>query len=165
MNLQKLKAVLGAKQPGTLQQPAEAGAAADTAATSAEQDAALAAVLAEAKAEGVKDGTKASIDRFAAILGDDKVKGKERAALDLAIKSPEMSAADVVAFVSTHAGAAPATQTIEQRMNGQGAALSLGAPMQPAGGAAAAQKSATVNPSAIYESRRKATIEAGKSAA
>lgn len=52
------------------------------------------------KAEGAAEATKASHDRFAAILADDKVKGKERIALDLAIKSPSMSAEDVVAFVA-----------------------------------------------------------------
>ncbi|WP_262027581.1 S49 family peptidase [Microvirga sp. Mcv34] len=53
-----------------------------------------------AKSEGVAAGTKAANDRFASILADDRVKGKERIALDLAVKSPSMSADDVASFVA-----------------------------------------------------------------
>ncbi|WP_112663489.1 hypothetical protein [Microvirga flavescens] len=43
---------------------------------------------------------KSSGKRLGAILSNPKVKGRERAALDLAIKSPAMSVDDVVSFVS-----------------------------------------------------------------
>lgn len=132
MNLQKLKAALGAKQPGAQQPAAEPAAAAETA-MSAEQETALSAALAEAKADGVKEGTtagaKAANDRIAAILGSDKVKGKTDAALSLAISAPDLAAEKVIEIVA----ALPAGSTaasIEQRMQGQGAALALGGPMQ-----------------------------------
>lgn len=84
---------------------------------------------AKGRADGVAEGAKAANARIAAIVGDEKVKGKVETALSLALKSPDMKAEDVVAFVAGLPAAAPAAQTIEQRMNGQGSDLSLGAPM------------------------------------
>lgn len=78
------------------------------------------------KAEGVAEGRKAERERLATILGSEKIKGREATALKLATESPDMTAEKVIAFVA----ALPAgASTIEQRMNGQGADLSLGAPM------------------------------------
>lgn len=81
-----------------------------------------------AKADGVAEGRKAERERLAAILADDKVKGRELTAINLALQSPDMAAAAVVAFVATLPATAPAT--IEQRMQGQGADLALGQPMR-----------------------------------
>ena len=131
MNLQKLKAALGAKQPGANLPAAEPAAAAE-AAISAEQETALSAALAEAKAEGVKEGaaasTKSANDRIAAILGSDKVKGKTDAALALAVSAPDLSADKVIEIVAALPAGSTAA-TIEQRMQGQGAALALGGPI------------------------------------
>lgn len=81
------------------------------------------------KAAGITEGRKAEQDRFKAILADEKVKGREATALDLAIKSPDMKAEDVVAFVAGLPVGAK-SPTIEQRMGGQGGDLSLGGPMK-----------------------------------
>lgn len=62
--------------------------------TQAQLDAAVAAAALKASADAHA--------RLSAILADDKVKGRERAALDLALKSPAMPAADVVAFVDAN---------------------------------------------------------------
>lgn len=56
---------------------------------------------ADALAAARAEGAAAERTRFAAILGDEKVAGRERAAIDLAVKAPTMSAADVASFVST----------------------------------------------------------------
>lgn len=53
-------------------------------------------------------GAAAERERVIAILADPKVKGRERAALDLAMKSPAMSAADIAAFVEANVPAADA---------------------------------------------------------
>lgn len=146
MSLKSLVAALGAKKPGDANPAASASAAGDVEFT-AEQETAVSAALAAAlaqgvaqgKTEGAKEGGKAMLDRFGAILGNEKVKGRETVALSLAMKSPEMSADDVVAFVEGLPAGASA-QTIQERMNGQGADLALGGPMQaPQGGAAASQ--------------------------
>lgn len=112
----------------------------------------------KAKAEGVLEGRKVAHDRIAAIVADEKVKGKEATALDLALKSPDMVAADVVAFVAGLPAAQPASsthKTIEQRMAGQGADLALGGPI----GRGANKETGTqavLDPSAIYSNRSKA---------
>lgn len=67
---------------------------------------------AEGVAEGKGAGMKAAHERLSAILASDKVKGRETAAVALAISSPDMGAEAVAAFVGTHmtapAPAAPA---------------------------------------------------------
>jgi hypothetical protein len=71
------------------------------------------AAVAKATADGKAEGAKAANDRMLAILGAEGVKadGKRMgAALDLAIKSPDMTAAAVVAFVTDNV-AATATAT------------------------------------------------------
>jgi len=75
-------------------------------------------------------GANAVYEKFAAILGSDKIKGREAVALSLAVKSNDMSADDVIAFVASLPKQA-AAPTIEQRMGGQGAALAMGGPIAP----------------------------------
>lgn len=83
----------------------------------------------KANAAGQTEGRKAERDRVTAILADDKVKGRERIALDLAMKSPDMAAADVIAFVAG-LPAASAVPPLADRMAGSGAALALGQRME-----------------------------------
>lgn len=85
----------------------------------AEHQAALTAAVATARADGVTEGGKAAHDRMAAILADDKVKGREAMAMDLALKSPAMKAEDVVAFVAK-LPAAGAVPSIAERAQGHG---------------------------------------------
>ncbi|HWL06734.1 MAG TPA: S49 family peptidase [Xanthobacteraceae bacterium] len=66
------------------------------------QEAHTAAVSA-ARDEGVRAGTEAAHARLSAILADDRTKGRERAAMTLACKSPSMSVDDVCAFVAENA--------------------------------------------------------------
>ena len=60
------------------------------------------AAVAKARSEGITEGRKAAHDRLSAIVGMEGVKGREMAAFDLAMKAPDMSAEDVVSFVSEH---------------------------------------------------------------
>lgn len=60
------------------------------------------AVAATARREGEAAGARAALDRFATIVAADGIKGNAArigAAIDLAVKSPNMCAEDVVAFV------------------------------------------------------------------
>lgn len=113
-------------------------------------DASVAAARAEGVAEGQKNGGKAVTERIAAILGDDKVKGKERAALDLAMKSPDMSAADVVTYVAAMAAPRAGIPTIAERMAAY--SMDFGPPI-PRGAAEQDMPDAK----AIFERRRIAT--------
>jgi len=83
------------------------------------------------KAEGLAEGAKAANDRMSAIVGDEKIKGRADTAMSLALKSPDMKAEDVVAFVAGLPIAAPTATapTIAERMQGQGGALAMGPPM------------------------------------
>lgn len=70
----------------------------------ADHDAAIASARVEAKAEG----EKSAIDRLSAALGAEGVKGdagRMTAALDLAVKSPAMSGADVASFITSNVAA------------------------------------------------------------
>lgn len=63
------------------------------------------AAVSQARTEGEQAGATAERDRLAAILGADGIKGEPSrvaAAMDLATKSPTMSAEDVVAYVTDH---------------------------------------------------------------
>lgn len=63
------------------------------------------AAVKTARTEGEASGAKAATDRLVAALGAEGVKGdasRMSAALDLAVKSPGMSGADVAAFVSAN---------------------------------------------------------------
>jgi len=117
----------------------------------AEHDLAVAA----ARTDGHAAGAKAERERFAAILADDKVKGRERTALDLALKSPDMAAADVIGFVAglDIAQPAAAVPSIESRMAGQGTDLALGGPVQTG---APRQAAAVPSAASVYAARRKA---------
>jgi signal peptide peptidase SppA len=117
-----------ASAKGTVMNPATGPApGAETGITQAQLDAAVTAARAEGQTAGEKAGADAVYTRLAAIFGDAKVKGKEATAFDLASKSRDMKAEDVVGFVaSLPAG----TKSIEQRMAGQGGALALGGPIE-----------------------------------
>jgi hypothetical protein len=114
----------------------------------AEHDAAVTAARADGKAEG----DKAATERLTAALGAEGVKGdsgRMAAALDLAVKSPGMSGADVAAFVvanvaATKAGADGADYA-QKRVEAAGLA-------QPQG---AASKKASIDTGGIYAARRK----------
>ncbi len=91
---------------GMVDTPKEPGANAGTI-TQANHDSAVSA----ARAEGEAAGAKASNDRFAAVISAEGVAGnatRMSAAIDLAIKSPGMSATDITTFVSANVAAAPA---------------------------------------------------------
>ena len=60
----------------------------------------------EGKAAGAAEGSAAAYTRIGAILADAGVKGRESAAIDLAIASPGMSAEAVAGFVAKHGGPA-----------------------------------------------------------
>ncbi len=68
-------------------------------------DAAVATARAEGKAEGATAGAAAAYERMGAIVGNAGVKGRESAAVSLAISSPAMPADAVVAFVGAHVAA------------------------------------------------------------
>lgn len=86
----------------------------DTAVARADHEAALTKARAEGeaagraagKAEGAKEGAKAAHDRLSAILAHADVKGREAAALDLAVTAPDMPAEAVVSFVAKHGASA-----------------------------------------------------------
>lgn len=94
--------------------------------------------VASARADGVKEGAQAERDRFAAIVSAEGITGNSArisAALDLATKSPGMSADDVVSFVTANVtGAAPATASaaLANRIAASGNSDALGATDQPA---------------------------------
>lgn len=66
------------------------------------------AAIAASAAEATTAATAAAHERLGTILADDRSKGRERAALDLAVASPTMSAEQVLAFVANHAAPANA---------------------------------------------------------
>lgn len=117
----------------------------------AEHDAAVSA----ASEAGIATGEKRSLDRVAAALGAEGIKGdggRMSAALDLAVRSPGMSGEDVAAFVVanvTPTKAADAAASYEQQR------LAAAGPAAPS----AAAKKATIDTSAIYASRRKQNQE------
>jgi signal peptide peptidase SppA len=88
-------------------------------------------------------------DRITAILADAKVKGRERAALDLAMKSPAMSAADVAAFVDANVPAANAeAQAFADRLAANAAETAVGLKGGKPKGA-----TASIDASAIFAAR------------
>ncbi|MDB5582824.1 MAG: lytic murein transglycosylase [Bradyrhizobium sp.] len=89
-----------------------------------------AAAVAKATADGKALGATEERQRFAAIASADGMKGDGKrisAAVDLAIKSPGMAAADVVSFVAGNV-AATATTTTETYEQGRLAAAGLTEP-------------------------------------
>lgn len=73
------------------------------------------AAVAAARAEGATAGATAAYERMSAIVGNAAVKGREAAAVTLAVSSPGMPAEAVVAFVGAHvaAPAAPAASRLD----------------------------------------------------
>lgn len=112
----------------------------------AEHDAAVAA----ARTEGHAAGFKAATDRLGTILGAEGISGdaaRMAAALDLAVKSPDMKAEDVVAFVTKHAAVGkpdPAAEYEAQRIAGSGAAQPR-SKSEPAANAGWAKTAETIN--------------------
>lgn len=92
------------------------------------------AAVAKATADGKALGATEERTRFAAIANADGVKGDGKrisAAIDLAIKSPGMAAADVVSFVAGNIDGTPSTtaETYEQgRLAAAGLTASSSAP-------------------------------------
>jgi len=113
------------------------------------------AAVESARADGVAAGTKAATSRLGEVLGAEGIKGdggRMAAALDLAVKSPDMAAADVSAYVVTNVAANsgvssqdPASYEAE-RLDAAG----LAAPQHRPGA-----KKATINRSEIYSARAK----------
>lgn len=113
------------------------------------------AAVATARSDGEQAGAKAAGDRFAAILGAEGIRGdagRMVAAIDLAIKSPGMSAEDVTAFVVDNVAAA---ESGESEADAQAA---LEQERQPLGLAkptrSAEQPKASLNATEIYSARR-----------
>jgi signal peptide peptidase SppA len=73
-----------------------------------DREQAVARAKSDAKAEGLKEGREAAHTRLLSILSDEKVKGKEGYALKLAVKAPDMPAAEVVEMTAEAVAAAPA---------------------------------------------------------
>lgn len=120
--------------------------------TQANHDAAVSA----ARAEGKADGVKAATDRLNAALGAEGVKGdagRMAAALDLAVKSPGMSGADVAAFVVANVAAASPPTTAKGPADKYSAERTAAAGLaQPS---ASAAKKSTIDTGGIYAARRK----------
>lgn len=121
--------------------------------TQADHDAAIASARTEAMAEGAKAAT----ERLSAALGAEGVKGdagRMTAALDLAVKSPAMSGADVASFVTNNVAASasgkPASAT-DKYVADRTSAASLA---QPQGGGDKA-KSTTALASAVAASNKR----------
>ena len=117
----------------------------------AEHDAAVNAATESGKAEGVKAAT----ERLQAALGAEGIKGdagRMAAALDLAVKSPGMSGADVAAFVVANVAASAAPSSAETYAAGRVAAAGASQPSAPA-------KKATIDRGGIYAARRKQSQE------
>lgn len=87
------------------------------------------------------DGAKAATDRLAAALGADGIKGdaaRMSAALELAVKSPSMSAEDVAAFVVANVGGgAPEADYEASRLRAAGQAAPSAKKPGPVNGVAA----------------------------
>jgi hypothetical protein len=97
------------------------------------------AAVTKANADGKAEGAKAANDRMVAILGAEGIKGDGKrmgAALDLAMKSQDMAATDVVAFVSDNvAAAATATTPAPKGGSYEQQRLAAAQLVQPNGGA------------------------------
>lgn len=124
----------------------EPGAETKPGISQADHDRAVAAARSEGEASGIKSAT----DRFTAILGADGIKGdpaRTAAALDLAVKSPGMSADDVASFVAGNVGAGKTDAAGYEQQRLAAAGLAQPQPVKkPAG--------ASLNPDAIYRGRR-----------
>lgn len=111
------------------------------------------AAVKTARAEGEAAGSKAAADRFVAIVGAEGVKGNAQrlaAAIDLAVKSPAMSADDVVAFVSANVATGDGSTADPKAYEAsRQAAAGLSQPGQPP------RKRATIDTGGIYAARRK----------
>lgn len=121
--------------------------------TQADHDSAVSA----ARADGKSEGEKAATDRLSAALGAVGVKGdagRMAAALDLAVRSPGMSGADVAAFVVANVAAssqaAKPGDAAEKYSADRTASAGLAQPS-----AASAPRKATIDTDGIYAARRK----------
>lgn len=110
--------------------------------------------VAQARTEGRAAGAAEATSRMGEILGAEGIKGdggRMAAALDLAVKSPDMAVADVTSFVTTNVAAASSSdQSAEsyeaERLNASGLAQPQGRP---------GAKKTSINRSEIYEARAK----------
>jgi hypothetical protein len=112
------------------------------------------AAVTKAETDGKAAGRKEATERVTTILAADGIKGdgtRMSAALDLATKSPDMAAEDVVGYVTANvtAGKPSAAASYEQQR------LASAGLTEP-GGANATSAKADLNPSSIYAARREA---------
>lgn len=117
----------------------------------AEHDAAVSA----AEERGKEAGANAERDRLTAVLAADGIKGDGRrmaAALDLAAKSPAMSAEEVTGFVTANMPAGDSETDPKAYERERLQASGLAAPRAPEG------RSAKINRAEIYQSRHR-TVE------
>jgi len=103
-----------------------------------------AAAVAKARSEGIVEGRKAAHERLSAVIGMEGVKGREMAALDLAMKAPDMSAEDVASFVSQHSK--PSTgSNLAERM-----AANSANNLRPDGNGSAQKETKSIDADTIY---------------
>jgi signal peptide peptidase SppA len=115
------------------------------------------AAVTKAKGDGAKEAGTAAQVRIKAILGCEEAKGRKDLARHLAFDTDTSAEAAVAILAkSPKASAEKAVPSIAERSN---AALALGGPA-PGGNDTTAKTAADLNPSAIYESRRKAVAGA-----
>lgn len=86
------------------------------------------AAVVAARTEGHATGFKAANDRIGTILGSDQVKGKKKAALQIATAMPDATAEKVIEIVAAlpKAESTASTRSIADRAGGQGALVALG---------------------------------------
>ena len=77
---------------------------------------AITAARAEGEAAGEKTGAAAAYARLSAILADARIKGRERAAVSLACKSPDMSIEAILFVVSQLGAPQRSIPSLSQRM-------------------------------------------------
>lgn len=107
-----------------------------------------------ARAEGVAEGASAANQRMSDIMAADGIKGNGKrmaAALDLAIKSPDMSAQDVSGFVTGNV-ADDSTNVADYEAGRQGTTTTLAKPQ----GTTGKPKASGLDRKAIYAQRRNA---------
>jgi signal peptide peptidase SppA len=110
------------------------------------------AAVAKAKTDGTAEAGKAAQTRIKSILGSDEAKGRKQLAQHLAFDTDMSAEASIALLAKSPKGEAPkaAAPSIAERQD-----LALGGVSERT--SASKTASADLNPSAIYESRRKAT--------
>ena len=91
----------------------------------------VAALAAQAAASATEAATKAQTERLAAIMADERSKGRERGCVKIACKAPLMSAEDVL-DLAAETPAAEAIRPIAERTEATGANRVSSLPTEPA---------------------------------